>query len=295
MARFDELEFFVAVAQTGSFTAASKRLAVPKSTVTRGVGRLEKRLGVRLLERTTRRVSLTEPGDLFLLHCLQALEEVEQGELVVSAFRGVPRGHLRVSSPMVFARIFLTPLMPEFLLLYPDLRLHLLVRESDSMPSTSNFDVVIQNGPVQDSSMFIRHLGDARMGLYASPEYLERSGSPTTPEQLHQHSCVTLTEFGEGAIWRLTNGSEARQIRLDPHVSASNATLHQVLAVGGTGIVCIPRAIASPDVTAGRLLRVLPGWEPEPVPVNALYPARLDLSPKVRAFLQYLAEHLWLE
>jgi DNA-binding transcriptional LysR family regulator len=295
MARFDELEFFVAVAQTGSFTAASKRLGVPKSTLTRGVGRLEKRLDVVLMRRTTRRVTLTEPGELFLLHCLQALEEVEQGELVVSAFRGVPRGHLRVSTPMVFARIFLTPLMPEFLTLYPDLRLHLLAHEADSMPSTTNFDVIIRSGPVQDSSMFIRHLGEVRMGIYASPEYVERSGSPTTPDQLHQHSCVTLAEFGDGAIWRITNGSEALQIRLDPHVSASNATLHQILAAGGVGIVCIPRALASPDVTAGRLLRILPGWEPEPVPVSALYPARLDLSPKVRAFLQYLAQHLWLE
>lgn len=295
MARFDELEFFVAVAQTGSFTAASKRLAVPKSTVTRGVGRLEQRLGVQLMKRTTRRISLTEPGELFLEHCFQALKEVEQGELVVSAFRGVPRGHLRVATPMVFARMFLTPLMPKFLLHYPDLRLHLLVREFDSMPSTTNFDVMIQNGPVQDSAMFIRHLGQARMGIYASPEYLERSGSPTTPDQLHEHSCVTLAEFGDGTIWRITNGSETLQIRLDPRVSASNATLHQILAVGGVGIVCIPRALASPDVIAGRLLRILPGWEPEPVPVNALYPSRLDLSPKIRAFLQYLTDHLWLE
>jgi DNA-binding transcriptional LysR family regulator len=295
MARFDELQFFVAVAQTGSFTAASRRLGVPKSTVTRGVARLEKRLGVRLMQRTTRRTTLTEPGELFLQHCLQALEEVEQGELVVSAFRGVPRGRLRVATPMVFARMFLTPLLPEFLLRYPDVQLHLLLREFDSTLPTAGIDVLIQNGPVQDSGMFIKHLGEARMGIYASPEYLERAGAPDSPEDLLEHSCVTLGEFGEGAIWRMQRNSEIIQIRLDPHVSASNSTLHQLLAIGGAGIVCIPCSLASPDQQAGRLVRILPEWEPEPVTVNALYPSRLDMSPKVRAFLHYLSEHLTLE
>ena len=295
MARLDELQFFVAVAQTGSFTAAATRLGAPNSTVTRAVSRLEKHLGVRLFTRTTRRVTLTEPGELFLQHCLQALEEIEQGELEVSAFRGDPRGRLRIATPVFFARMFLTPLLPEFMRRHPGVRLHLHMREFDSPLPITGFDILIQTGPVADSAMFIKHLGEARMGIYASPAYLESAGSPESPQKLSEHTCVTLGEYGEGAIWRMSRRRESRQVRLDPHISAGNAMLHQTLARDGAGIVCIPCTLAAPDEQTGNLVRILKDWEPEPLTVYALYPSRLDMSPKVRAFLQYLSDHLSIE
>jgi DNA-binding transcriptional LysR family regulator len=290
----NQIHYFAQIARTGSITAAAKQLGLPKSTVSRGLARLEARLGVRLLERTTRRVVLTEAGDLYLQHCRQALEEVEQADLVVSALRGTPRGCLRLGTPMMFGRSFLAPLLGEFLRRYPELTLRLTLFSEPINPVEGNLDLTIQAGPVRNSGLFIKHLGEARLGIYASPSYVEKHGMPDEPTDLHRHHCVTSGDTGEDVTWTIHRGSERAELRLQPRVSVIDSAIHQQLALDGVGIVIIPCWLASYDQSEGRLVRLLPMWDPDPVDVYAVYPSRLTLSPKVRVFLEFLVERLEL-
>jgi DNA-binding transcriptional LysR family regulator len=295
MTNLNELQVFVQVAETGSFTVAAHRLGVPKSTVSRGVTRLEKRLGLRLMERSTRRILLTEAGEVYLKHCRQALEVVEQGESVIDTMRGTPKGRLRIGAPLLFSRLYLTPLVPEFLTLYPELQLHVTLGENNSSLIGTTLDLQIQTGPIEDSEMFVRHLGQVRYGLYASPEYLQRRKAPETPEDLMEHHCLTFRESGYYATWKMSREGERVEIRPLARFSALDSAILSQVALAGTGITVIPEVLATAHVANGHLVPLLTDWELDTVDVSAVYPSPLDLSPKARAFLQFLAERLTLE
>jgi DNA-binding transcriptional LysR family regulator len=292
MTNLNELYFFLHVAETGSFTAAAQILDVPKSTVSRGLARLERRLGIRLVVRTTRRITLTEAGEIYLDHCREAMKEVEQAEAAIDAMRATPRGRLRVGAPMLFSRLFLTPLVPEFLTRYPEVHLHLLLGEHDGNLLESNLDLQIQTGHVMDSEMFVRYLGCMRYGIYASPGYISRKGTPASPRELPRHDCITFKEHGPYATWILNSSTEQAEVHPQPRFSAvDSAILHQ-LAMAHVGITIIPCWLAGPFVRSGDLVRLLPEWEPEAVDISAVYPSPLDLAPNARAFLDFLVERL---
>lgn len=295
MANLNELQYFVHVSQMRSFTRAAQRLGVPKSSVSRAILRLENRLGVRLVERTTRRVTLTEVGELYLNRCQRVMEEAEQADLAVGALQEKPRGTLRVAAPVAFARSILGPTMGEFLALYPDLRLHLQLHNGDESPREENLDLLVRAGPLEDSGLLVKPLMQVRLGAYASPGYLKNRRMPDTPTALMEQSCITMTcgtfgEPGNFAIWRLRRGAELKEIRVDARVSVPDPTINHQLALAGTGVALLAQSVVRGDVEEGRLVRILPDWEPEPVELHALYPSRLDSSPKVRAFLQFLRE-----
>lgn len=295
MTNLNELQVFVHVSQTQSFTKAAKRLGVPKSSVSRAIHRLETRLGVRLVERTTRRVALTEVGELYLNRCQRVIEEAEQADLAVGALQAKPRGKLRVGAPVAFARSILGPIMGEFLARYPELRLHLQLLNGDESPREGTLDVLVRAGQLEDSGLLVKPLMQIRLGAYASPGYLERHKTPDSPTGLHQHSCITMTcgtfgEPGDFAMWRLRRGTELKEVRVDARVSVPDPTINHQLALAGTGVALLAQSVVRADVEQGRLVRILPDWEPDPVELHALYPSRLDSSPKVRAFLQFLRE-----
>ena len=295
MTDLNELQFFVQVAQGQSFTLAAKRLGVPKSSVSRALRRLETRLGVRLVERTTRSVMLTEAGEVYLERCRHVLEEAEQADLAVGALLAKPRGRLRVGAPHVFVRLLLGPALGEFLAAYPELRVHLQLLDGDFSLRQRALDVVIRPGPLEDSGLLAKPLLRIRLGAYASPSYLADRALPASPTDLRQHSCITTScgTFGESAdstIWRLRRGSELKEVRVESRVSVPDPKVNHQLALAGVGITLASQSAARADVEQGRLVRLLPDWEPEPVELHALYSSRLNSSPNVRVFLQFLRE-----
>jgi DNA-binding transcriptional LysR family regulator len=293
----NELHFFVQVANALSFTTAAKHLGVPKSSVSRAITRLEDRLGVSLVERTTRSVALTEAGEVYLDRCQRVMEEAERADLAVGALLAKPRGRLRVGAPGIFARSILGPVLGEFLTAYPELRLQLLLSGGEAPPREKNLDLVIRPGPLEDSGLLMKPLLRIRLGAYASPLYLENRDLPDSPAALRQQSCITTScgTFGEpadSAIWRLRRGSELKEVRVESRASVPDPTITHQLALAGVGVALLAQSVARIDVEQGRLVRLLPDWEPEPVELHALYSPQLGSSPKVRVFLQFLRERL---
>lgn len=300
MTNLNELQFFVQVSETQSFTKAAKRLGVPKSSVSRAILKLENRLGVRLVERTTRRVALTEVGELYLSRCRRVIDEAEQADLAVGAMQAKPRGTLRVGAPVAFARSILGPRMGEFLALYPQMRLHVQVLNGDESPRDGGLDVVVRAGVLEDSGLLVRPLLRIRLGVYASPAYLAKRKLPESPAELAQLSCIATScdsheERGDFATWKLRRGEELQTVRVDARVSVPDPTINHQLALAGAGVALLAQAVVRADIEQGRLVRILPEWEPEPVELYALYPSRLDSSPKVRAFLQFLRKGMGTE
>ena len=298
MTDLNELQIFVQLAQTRSFTAAARLLDLPKSSVSRSLARLEARLGVRLVERTTRHVNLTEEGRIYFDRCERVVEEAEQADIEIGTLRARPRGTLRVGAPGIFARSILAPALGEFLALYPEVRVNLQLLEA--IPREKILDVIIRPGPLEDSGLMVKTLFKIRLAIYASPKYVESCDMPLTPEDLRRHSCVItscggLGEPADGAVWRLRRGAretsvELKEISVESRVAVPDPAISHQLAVAGVGISILSQTAGAPDVERGRLIRLLPEWEPEPVEIHALYSSRLSSSPKVRAFVQFLKD-----
>jgi DNA-binding transcriptional LysR family regulator len=291
MTDLNELQIFVQVANAQSFTTAAERLELPKSTVSRAIRSLETRLGVRLIERTTRRVALTEEGRIYFDRCERVLEEAEQAEIEIGALQAKPRGTLRVGTPGIFARYVLGPALGEFLAAYPEVRVHL--QSLDAIVRERPLDVVVRPGPLEDSGFLVKPLLKIRIAVYASPSYLKSRGIPESPAAIREHSCIVTNCAGfadgnDAAIWRLRRGTEVKEVRVEPRVSVPDPAITQQLALTGVGVALLSQSAARRDVEQGRLMRLLPDWEPEPVELHALYASRLSSSPKVRAFVQFL-------
>ena len=295
MTNLNELQFFVHVAQTRSFTMTAKRMSVPKSSVSRAILRLEKRLGVQLIERTTRSVRLTEVGKLYLAHCQRVMEEAEQADIAVGAMQAAPRGKLRLGAPVAFARFVLGPLMHEFFAMYPELRVHIELLNARDRANLEDFDMVVRAGPLEDSGWLVKPLMRVQLGLYASPAFLTRHKRPESPADLRQLPCIVSTcgplgEPEDFSTWLLRRENEVREIHVPARVSVPDPSVHRQLALTGAGVGMLGQAEVVTDLKERRLTRLLPEWEPEPIKLHALYPSRLSASPKVRALLEFLHE-----
>lgn len=292
----NDLRLFVEVSQKHSFTEAGRQLGIPKSTVSRALRRLEERLGVRLVERTTRRVSLTEVGELYLNHCRRVMEEAEQADLAVGALLAEPRGLLRVGVTIPFARFIAGPILAEFLAKYPGVQVQMQMLDSDAGLREGALDLVIRGGSLGDSGLLVKPLLRVLPWAVASPVYLASYPEPGTPADLRRHRCITASwgmaggEATPTATWRLRRGNEVAVVQVEARVAVPDPEMNRQLALAGVGIALLSRSMVRGDIEEGRLVRVLPEWGPEPVQVHALYPTRLGSSPKVRAFLEFLRE-----
>lgn len=286
-ADLNHLQTFYWVAKSGGFTGAAKVLSLPKSSVSRQVAALESRLGTRLLERTTRRLALTEIGQTFLAHCERVLAEAEEAERAVTAYTAEPRGLLRVGVPVTFARSFLAPLLPEFCRKYPQVKLELTIRGGRLDPLELLLDVVIHVGKLDDSSYVVRKLGSMPQSLFASPDYLARAGTPADLDDLPKHAIVSVGRNAQGTRWAFAHAArgEKREIRFDPRLALGDPVLAHGAVAAGLGIGLLPEFLTRGD---GRLVPVLPEWRAVPVEFFALYPARQLTAPKLRVFLEEL-------
>lgn len=291
MDRLALLQTFVAVAEIGGFTGAAERLGLSRAMASRHVQVLEDRLGVRLLQRTTRRVSLTEAGLGYLERARRLLADFDDAETEVRGERSAPRGTLRVNAPVSFGRAHLAATLSEFMERYPELTVELTVNDRLVDLIEEGYDVAVRIGRLSDSSLIARRLGTVSIRLAASPAYLERHGTPTEPGDLARHSWLGYAYSSGTGTLRLhhTDGREA-SVRLQSRLTANNGDVLAEAAAGGAGIILQPVFILAPYLADGRLLPVLPQWSVPDLDVHAVHHQSRHVAAKVRAFVDHLTE-----
>ncbi|WP_186162099.1 LysR family transcriptional regulator [Burkholderia gladioli] len=286
---------FLRVVQEGSFTGAASALQIPKTTVSRRVRELESHLGAQLLHRTTRRLRLTEAGTVYFEHCRAIAVQLDAAENAVQAVHDGPRGWLRVTLPYSFGVAWISPLISGFRARHPDIRLEILATHVTLDLLTEEVDLALRLGALPDSGLVARRLGSFATSIYASPAYLAEHGAPAGPEELIRHPALTLHQArrDSGYAWLLRKaGRKPAYYALDPVVVASDPALILDAVREGKGLTLAMDMSMAPEVEAGRLCRVLPGWIGPPQELNALYPKERVPAPKVQAFVRYLREQL---
>jgi DNA-binding transcriptional LysR family regulator len=288
----DGLTVFVTVARCGGFSAAAERLGCSKSTVSAQVTRLERRIGARLLRRSTRSVSLTEAGRAYLRQVDDVLDRVHDAELAARAEASEPRGVLRVSAPVPFAWTHLAPLLPDFMQRYPDVRIDLQVAAEAVDLVTEGFDVAVRlcTRPASPS-MIVRRIGQTRLSVLAAPSLVDGC-RPVRPEDLLRWPRLTNSIYSTRNEWRFERGGEVAVLPLDPLLITNSPEVLQQLVLTGSGVGLLSEYAAVEDLRAGRLVRLLPDWCIADVPVLAIYPDNRQIAVKVRTFVDFLARRL---
>jgi DNA-binding transcriptional LysR family regulator len=287
-ADLDEILVFTEVVRGGSFTAAARVLAMPKSTVSRKLSELEARVGARLLQRTTRTLSLTDVGRLYYEHCVRIVAEIEEAELAVAALQSTPRGLLRITVPLTLS--ILGPILAEYLMRYPDVRIDLLCTDRRVDLVEERFDLALRAGVTPDSSVIARRLGQIRRRLVAAPQALKKLGKPRDIADLETKPCLAFAP--EGSSWQLERGKKSASVTLLPRLVTNDYEMLRSVAVAGFGIALLPEHLCAKDLRDGRLVPVLDSWSAPEVPVFALYPSARHLSPTVIALLELLRQRL---
>ncbi|MFC6669997.1 LysR family transcriptional regulator [Marinobacterium aestuariivivens] len=293
MERLNDIAVFIQVVESGSFTAAAERLGISKSVVSKYVTRLENGLGARLLNRSTRRMSLTEVGQTFFLQSRRGLEAIENAEAEVSRLQEAPRGMLRINVPMSFGILHIAPLLPAFQALYPDVSVDMGLEDRHVDLIDEGVDLAIRIAEMPDSSLVARRLGPCRHVVCAAPEYLARNGAPRVPEDLQHHNAICYRYQDSPNVWCfIAPDGRLISVPVSGSIQTNNSlALKQVLLAGG-GITLTPTFVVGDDIKAGRLQAVLGRYRTKEVSIYAVYPQRRHLSPKVRAFVDFLAQRM---
>lgn len=290
MDRLDVMRLLTRIVETGSFSAAARDQGLPRSTATEAIQQLEARLGVRLLNRTTRHVSPTREGEAYYHRCLSILAEVEDAEGNLAASQ--PRGLLRIDVHGRMFRSLILPALPEFLARHPGLELR--IGEGDRLVDLvrEGVDCVVRAGVPAESGMILRRLGQLPEATGASPDYLARHGMPRTPDELEGHQMVGFVSSASGEVMALDfhQGGRLREVMLPSRITVTGSDTSLALARLGYGLVQAPRYGMEADFAAGTLVEVLPDFPPSSIPVSALYPQSRQLSPRVRVFVDWLVQ-----
>lgn len=291
MQSLTDIAIFVKVVELSSFTAAAEALQMSQSVTSKAVTRLEEKLGARLLNRTTRRLSLTEAGSELFRRSVRALEEIENAELEVARFQTEPRGQLRISAPMSFSILHLAPALHPFLERYPGVTVELNLDDRQVDVVEEGFDLVIRIGRLQDSNLVARKIARCRQVLSAAPAYLAKRPAPQRPEDLLEHNCIVYSLTHAPREWRLTDTSgEMHVVPVNGAMQSNNGLVNRAAAVAGIGIVLLPTFYVCDQLRSGELKPLLCEYRLPDLAIYALYPERRNLTPKVRAFVDYLAE-----
>lgn len=288
MAHLDDMALFVEVVKAKSFRGAADALGMPNSTVSRRISVLEKALGLRLLHRTTRRIELTEAGQVYFERSKRIVEEARLAHLELGDMLAQPTGLLRASFPVDFAVTYLAPLVAEFARLYPGITfdIDLSPRRIDLV--SEPIDVVVRMGEPEDSHLIARPLAVLQSELYASPRYLAERGEPQSPEDLSQHECMGMIRAG---AWTLVSGGKSHQVPVGGRFHLNNVGMIKRLSTLGMGVILVPEEIVADETATGQLQRILPEWQSKPMPVYALTETRL-LPAKTQRFIDFMREKL---
>lgn len=290
MQDLNAVALFARVVEAGSFTAAATKLGLSKSAVSKQVSRLEQRLGVRLMNRTTRSLSLTEAGQAFYEGCQKVVAEAEAAEQAVTHLAAAPRGVLRVNAPMSFGVLHVAPALPELLRACPELSIDLTLNDRQVDLVEEGYDLAIRIGALADSSLVARRLAPSHRILCAAPSYLTARRRPAAPEDLAGAECLVYSYQAAGQEWRLSGPAGEKRVRIAGRLKVNNGDALLAAALDGQGIAFLPSFIVGAALRAGRLERLLPDWrDAEQTDVHGIYAAGRQAPPKVRAFIDFLA------
>jgi len=282
---------FVRTVETGGFTAAARELGLTPSALSKLVSRLEDRLGVRLLTRSTRRLQMTSEGEAFFNRARPILSAIEEAEAEVAEAGRHPRGLLRLHCGSAFGMHQLTPAIPRFLEAFPDIELELTINDQLPGPGEDNFDLIVRIGALDDSSLIARRICNVERVICAAPSYLERHGTPRTPDDLQQHNCLWITSLPALRRWPFDTDDGVRVVHIAGNVVANNTETVLQLALSGVGITRLTDIIAGDALRRGALVPILADWHHvEPVPVYVTYPSGRHVAPKVRVMIDFLLE-----
>lgn len=290
MSHLVEIEAFLVVVEEGSFTAAARRLAVTTSYASKLVGRLEDRLGVRLLQRTTRQLTLTDPGRAYFEQCSEAMQALKAAEAQATELQTSLQGRLRIALPMAFAVNYLAAPLAEFKARYPGLVIEAVLADRKVDILAEGCDLAIRIGELADSSLIARRLTTVDRTVCASPSYLARRGTPTKPEDLSQHECLLYAYHAVPDTWRLTGPERTAVVEVTGTLIANNGHFLVEAASHGLGLVFVPVFHTLASLRAGRLVRVLPDWRLS-LTVAAVFPNARHVPAKVRVFIDFLTAH----
>ena len=289
---FASMRMYVAVVDGGSFAAAADKLDISRAMVSKQIQKLEEHLGTRLMNRTTRRLSLTETGREFYERSTQIMGDVEEAKQIAGQMTRVPQGVLRLTIPLSYGQHRLAAVIGDYTQGYPQVRLDISLSDRKVDLIDEGFDLAIRIGAMPQSDLIARKLGGVRSVVCAAPAYLSKHGTPHTPADLVRHACLGYTLTGTGADWRLEGPDGSVAVAISGPIRADNGDIIRLAALGGAGIVFQPNFIVGDDIAAGRLVRVLPDWQSAELGVYAVYPSRQHLSAKVRTFVDFLVAAL---
>ena len=287
-AALDDLVVFAAVAEAMGFSAAARRLGVSKAMASAAVARLEARLGVRLFQRTTRRLSLTEAGLAALPHAQRAVVAGMDAEEAATSLRTTPRGLLRVNAPMSFGVLHVAPALGEFTRLYPDVKVDLMLDDRVVDLVDGGFDLAVRIGTLADSSLVASRIATNRNVLVASPDYAALYGLPDRPADLSRHPALVYSLSSTGDDWSLTRGGQSESIAVSGPVRVNSSLALLAIVRQGLGIARMPRFVVDEDLAAGRLVPVLPEWRLPEQGIHVVTTARGGQPAKTRAFVDFL-------
>lgn len=292
MDRFHSIQVFLKVADRGGFAAAARDLAMSPPAVTRAVAMLEDHLGTRLFVRTTRSVRLTESGDRFLRDGRRILLELEEAEEAAVGSHAAPRGELRITAPVLFGRMFITPILGDFLDSYPLVNARTLYVDRVVNLMDEGQDVAIRIGDLPDSSLIAVRAGTVRRVMFAAPEYLKKHGLPQRPEDLSRHRLIQSLAMGASPEWPFQENGAPISVRAEPRIRMNTNDAVIELAVRGWGLSRLLSYQIAPWLADGRLRTVLSAFETPPIPVHVIHQEGRMVSAKVRSFVDYMVKRL---
>ncbi|MEH6579631.1 MAG: LysR family transcriptional regulator [Amphritea sp.] len=290
MDHFGVISVFVAVVENNGFSPAARVLGISKSAVSKRITLLEQHLGVKLLHRTTRRLSLTEAGERYFEHAAKAQGAARDAEDAVTQLQGEPQGRLRINTPMSFGRLHVAPLIPEFLERYPKINIEMVMDDKVVDLVEGGFDVAIRAGKLPDSSLIARKLAPLNSVLCASPDYIKQQGKPATPSELIHHNCVLYSYSSQINEWVFFGEDESVRIEVSGNYQVNNSEALREALLQGLGIGRLPTFVAGPELKAGRLINLFESYRMPHKTIYAVFPEREYMPAKVRAFLDFAVE-----
>ncbi|MDK6076490.1 LysR family transcriptional regulator [Massilia varians] len=288
--RFEEMRVFAAVVEAGGFTAAAARLGMSKAAVSRHVAELEERLGVRLLHRTTRRLSTTAEGELFHARCRELLDRLEEAEAELGSGSTTAQGVARINVPLSFGLMHLAPLWPRLLERHPGLELDVSLSDRVVDLVDEGYDLAVRIGQLPASSLVSRRLASTRLVACAAPAYLAAHGAPARPAELARHAVIGYSLFASGDTWSFSGPAGEETVKVQPRMRTNNGDTCRAAALAGQGIILQPSFMVGADLAEGRLVELMPGWRSIALGIYAVYPSRKFLAPKVRVIIDFLVE-----
>jgi len=292
MKTFSTIPVFTTVVKLGSFSEAGRKLGINKSAVSKKISALEEHLGVKLIQRTTRKLNLTEAGEQYYSYINKALSLINEGEDAVNSLQGTPTGHLKISIPMVFGQLHVAPLLSDFLLLFPDIKITLSMDDKMVDLVKEGFDMVLRIGALPDSNLIARKLSACRSILCASPGYLDKHGKPTTLNDLKLHNCLYYSYFTAGIEWTFDGPNGTERIKPKGNIQVNNSEVLKQLLLDDVGLCQMPLFIVEPELACGKLVPILQQYHLPEHGIYAVYPQRAFIPEKLRVFLDFLEQKL---